>query len=172
MKNFWKIFAIVAAVLVSDLLTKGYLLYLVSGQVPLTGAAFSLAPYPYIIPGFSTDFFNLVFTWNTGTAFSLFRSIGEFSSLIIIVITGLIIGFLGNQLLFRTKRPLEIWGLSLIVGGALGNLIDRIRFGAVVDFLDFHVSNWHWPAFNVADIAICIGVGLYILHWVVDKKGK
>jgi signal peptidase II len=62
--------------------------------------------------------------------------------------------------------------LALIVGGALGNLIDRVRFGAVIDFLDFHVGGWHWPAFNIADICIATGVGLYLLNWLINRKRK
>jgi signal peptidase II len=60
--------------------------------------------------------------------------------------------------------------LALIIGGAFGNLIDRIRFGAVIDFLDLHVGGWHWPAFNVADMFIVIGVGLYIINMIFRKK--
>ena len=58
----------------------------------------------------------------------------------------------------------------MIAGGALGNLIDRIRFGAVVDFLDFHIGGWHWPAFNVADIFITVGIGLYLLSWYMARR--
>ena len=60
--------------------------------------------------------------------------------------------------------------MALIAGGAIGNLIDRIRFCAVVDFLDFHVGGYHWPAFNVADICIVIGVGLYILNLYLARR--
>jgi signal peptidase II len=62
------------------------------------------------------------------------------------------------------------WGLALILGGAVGNLIDRLMYGHVIDFLDFYVKNWHWPAFNVADIAICLGAGLYILDELRRSK--
>ena len=60
--------------------------------------------------------------------------------------------------------------LSLVLGGALGNVIDRVRIGAVVDFVDFHVGDWHWPAFNVADSAICIGAAL-LLVWTFRRDG-
>jgi signal peptidase II len=119
-----------------------------------------------------TDFFNLVFTWNPGTSFSLFRSLGESAPLVIIAITGVIIGFLGYQLFARKNTKLETVALAMIVGGALGNLIDRIRFGAVIDFLDFHIGRLHWPAFNVADICITIGVILFIISWIINIKGK
>jgi signal peptidase II len=63
-------------------------------------------------------------------------------------------------------------GLALILGGALGNLIDRLRFGQVVDFLDFHAAGWHWPAFNVADSAITVGAVLLILDGFVKREGR
>jgi signal peptidase II len=60
----------------------------------------------------------------------------------------------------------------MITGGALGNLIDRLRFGAVIDFLDFHIGGLHWPAFNFADICISVGVCLFIFGLIINKKGK
>jgi signal peptidase II len=60
-------------------------------------------------------------------------------------------------------QRLFCWALALVLGGAIGNLIDRIAYGHVVDFLDFHVAGWHWPAFNVADSAICIGAAMFII---------
>jgi len=69
-------------------------------------------------------------------------------------------------------RSLFCTGLALILGGALGNLIDRLRFGQVVDFLDFHALGWHWPAFNVADSAITAGAVLLILEGFVHHEGR
>ncbi len=64
-------------------------------------------------------------------------------------------------------------GLSLVLGGALGNLVDRVRLGEVIDFLDVHWYRYHWPAFNVADIAICVGVGLLLLGlWQAERQAK
>jgi signal peptidase II len=60
-------------------------------------------------------------------------------------------------------QKLFCWALALILGGAIGNVIDRIMYGHVIDFLDFHVNNWHWPAFNVADSAIFVGAALFIV---------
>jgi signal peptidase II len=60
--------------------------------------------------------------------------------------------------------------LAFIIGGALGNLIDRIRFDAVIDFIDWHIGDMHWPAFNIADMFIVIGVGLYIINLIFRKK--
>ena len=74
--------------------------------------------------------------------------------------------------MFMRAENAERMPLALICGGAFGNLIDRIRFGAVIDFLDFHVGAWHYPSFNVADICICVGVGLYALNWYVAYKRR
>ncbi|NMA32409.1 MAG: signal peptidase II, partial [Alphaproteobacteria bacterium] len=162
---------IVFLVIILDQVSKGILLYMILGSVPVSGEAFQLIPYPYLMSQV-TGFFNLVFTWNPGTSFSLFRSLGESAPLVIIAITGVIIGFLGYQLFARKNTKLETVALAMIVGGALGNLIDRIRFGAVIDFLDFHIGRLHWPAFNVADICITIGVILFIISWIINIKGK
>jgi signal peptidase II len=67
------------------------------------------------------------------------------------------------------NQPLLSLAFALIFGGAIGNLIDRFRFGSVVDFLDFYVGAWHWPAFNVADSAITVGIGIFVLHLVAGK---
>lgn len=170
MKRMYKYLAVILGLVILDQLTKGSLLYLLTDRVPLIGNAWDLVPYPYIIAQV-TDFFNLVFTWNPGTSFSLFRSLGESAPFIIVILTGIVIGFLGHYLFSRSDKH-EKWPVALIIGGALGNLIDRIRFGAVIDFLDFHVGGWHWPAFNVADVCIVVGVGLYILNWFLNRKTK
>ncbi len=157
--------SIILAIILADQVTKGYLLYLITGTVPLSGAAFEIVPMPYLM-AHVFDFFNIVFTWNPGTSFSLFRALGEGAPIVLVTLTGFIIGFIGYYLFARAQKYESI-PLALILGGALGNLIDRIRFGAVVDFLDFHIGNIHWPAFNVADICICVGVALYIWKWYI-----
>lgn len=86
-------------------------------------------------------------------------------------------GFGGRDLHARAlgaaRRKLLFWGLGMVLGGAVGNLVDRIRFRAVVDFLDFYVGQWHWPAFNVADIAICCGALLVCLSmWLKGPSGR
>jgi signal peptidase II len=104
-----------------------------------------------------TGFFNLVLAWNTGVSFSAFAGGGATGRWILvgiaIVISGFVLAWMG-----RTQRRLLIAGFALIVGGALGNVIDRVVHGAVVDFLDFNLAGWHWPAFNLADTAITLGV--------------
>ena len=167
-------------VLSIDQLAKGFIMYMSPVGFHWAGAACDLYARfcngGVIVHGADllslpmTGWFKFVFVWNPGTSFSLFRALGHSAPIIIMVLTGIITGFLGHQLLFRAKEKIERAALSLIIGGALGNLIDRIRFGAVIDFLDFHWKAWHWPAFNVADICICIGVGLYLLGWLVNRK--
>jgi signal peptidase II len=153
-----------------DQVAKGALVYMLTGALPVSGRAWDVVPFPYMMSQVA-DFFNIVFTWNHGASFSLFRALGESAPMIIIVLTSIVIGFLARYL-FKLADKHEKWPVALIVGGALGNLIDRIRFGAVIDFLDFHVGGWHWPAFNVADICISMGVGLYILNWLLKRKQK
>lgn len=159
---------IIVGVILADLLTKGALLYMITGTVPVAGPAWELVPVPYLM-AHVTDWFNIVFTWNPGASFSMLRTVGEGAPLVIVIATGFIIGLIGYYLFARAEKYERV-PLALIVGGALGNLIDRVRFGAVVDFLDFHIGALHWPAFNVADICICVGVALYILNWVVARR--
>lgn len=169
MKNkLFKYLGIILAIILADQITKGILLYFVTGTVALSGDAWTLVPYPYLMTQLG-NFFNIVFTWNPGASFSMLRGLGEAAPMVIIIATGFIIGFIGYYLFARAARYERV-PLALIVGGAMGNLIDRIRFGAVVDFLDFHVGGWHWPAFNVADICICVGVALYILNWYLARR--
>lgn len=106
-----------------------------------------------------TPFFNLFLAHNTGVAFSFFRHMGEaeryallaFTSLICLVIVWMLFQ------LKNTERGL-CWALGLVLGGGLANGADRFFNGFVTDFLDFHVLGWHWPTFNLADSAICLGV--------------
>ena len=134
-------------VLVVDIVTKRWVesVLLHGQQIPLTG------------------FFNLVLTYNAGAAFSFLSDASGwqrwFFSAIAASASGLIIYLLRKH----AADKLFCMALSLILGGALGNLWDRITLGHVVDFLDFHVSNYHWPAFNVADSAIFLGAMLLIL---------
>jgi signal peptidase II len=110
-----------------------------------------------------TSFFNIVLVYNKGAAFSFLSSQGGWQRYLftgIAVVAVILITYLIKK---HAGQRLFCWGLALILGGAVGNLIDRIIYGHVIDFLDFYVKNWHWPAFNVADIAICLGAGLYIL---------
>ena len=118
-----------------------------------------------------TSFFNLVRAWNTGVSFSMFNDHGNFGAIALSVLALIIIVFLVFWLRKEQSKFLQV-ALGFIIGGALGNVIDRVRFGAVFDFLDFHLNGNHWPAFNVADSFICIGAVLIILQniYVSIKK--
>lgn len=117
-----------------------------------------------------TPFFNLVHVLNEGAAFSLLASAGGwqryiFIALALVISIGLVVLLTQAAL---TRR--ETWAYSLLLGGALGNLIDRILYGPVVDYLDFHALGWHWPAFNFADTAIVLSVVLLLSATVQSKK--
>ena len=127
------------------------------------------APPKEIIP----DFFSLVLVHNRGAAFGFLNDPNidwQFWLFLIATIVGCgLILYLMRSL--PPSRLLTV-GLAGIMGGALGNLIDRVRFRAVVDFLDFYYGDWHWPAFNVADIGICLGAGLVlIIMWKSNPQG-
>jgi signal peptidase II len=113
-------------------------------------------------------FFDLTLVANHGVSFGLFshgQAFGPliFSAISVIVTIGLIAA-LSRAHSFRASIP-----LGFIIGGAIGNLADRIRLGSVVDFLDFFIGNWHWYIFNMADAAICIGVGLLLLDSLLPR---
>lgn len=116
-----------------------------------------------------TPFFNLVMVWNRGVSFGMFNSAGALApwflaGLALAVVVGLVIW------LQRAEQVLTALGLGLIIGGALGNVIDRVRFGAVVDFLDVHALGYHWPAFNVADSGICVGAALLLADGLLAPR--
>jgi signal peptidase II len=123
--------------------------------------------YP-IIDGF----FNLVYVMNPGAAFGFLANTSEiFRYIFFIGITALVIVLIIYYILkSKSQNMFTVISLTLIFGGAVGNLIDRVRFGAVVDFLDFYIRSWHWPAFNVADSAISLGAVLMIWGMITQRK--
>ena len=145
----------------SLLLVAGITILVDQGTKEIVLHAFSLHESLEIIPGF----FSLTHIRNTGGAFGLWA--GEATwlrTLFFLVVSCLALGIIFY--LYTRITHYKAWtavALAMIFGGALGNLIDRLRFGEVVDFLDFHIGTMHWPAFNVADSAISVGVG--ILCW-------
>jgi signal peptidase II len=145
-------FALAAAIVLGDQLTKWLALsHLRDGRVV-------------------TDFFNLVLVFNKGAAFSFLADAQGWQTPLLAAFA-LIAAVIVSVLLVRSPgRRMQCAGLALILGGALGNLIDRVRFGHVVDFLDFHAMGWHWPAFNVADSAITIGAALLILEGFASER--
>ena len=115
-------------------------------------------------------FLNLTLIWNTGMAFGLFESESNtyhFISALIVVVIGFLIIWL-----FKSRILLEKSALSLVIGGALGNLFDRIKFNAVPDFIDLHYRDFHWFVFNVSDIVITIGIILLLLSDILKKNEK
>lgn len=118
-----------------------------------------------------TSFFNLVLAWNTGVSFSMFNSYGSVGTFVLITVSCLIsIGFF--IWMMRVKNYWLLVGIALIIGGAIGNLIDRIRFGAVLDFLHVYYESFSWPAFNLADTFITIGVICILLESLLMHKGE
>jgi len=121
-----------------------------------------------LIPGL----LNLVHVHNKGAAFGLLSGwSAEFAWLFFVATTALVLVVLGYLLWqLSSDQWLAILGYSLILTGALGNLIDRIRLGEVVDFIDVYYGHYHWPAFNVADSLVCVGAA--VLVWVIIKEDK
>jgi signal peptidase II len=119
-------------------------------------------------------FFNIVHVRNTGGAFGIFGGEkGGFGAILFVIVSLIAIGVI-LFLFIRIKEEEKTLALSfsLILSGAIGNLIDRLRYGEVIDFLDFYLSSTHWPAFNIADSAICIGIGLMALELLISDKKK
>jgi signal peptidase II len=116
-----------------------------------------------------TSFFNLALTYNRGISFGLLNGGAGFNALLFSLAAAGIVAVLFFWL-SRVTSPFLAVAIGLIIGGAIGNVIDRIRLGAVVDFLDFHVGSLHWPAFNLADSAICIGVAAMLLDGLLLRR--
>ena len=156
-KNNSALAAIISTVIVLDQLAKWWIM-----------KALPLYSQKIIIPGL----FNIVHVTNTGAAFGILA--GEqtwwrqFFFIAVAVVALVVIGIAYRQM--KCKGVLFVTAIGLIAGGAVGNLIDRIRFGAVVDFLDFYVQTHHWPAFNIADSAISVGVGLFIVGSIIQPS--
>lgn len=124
---------------------------------------------PRIIP--VAPFFNLVMGWNRGVSFGMFNHDSPlnawlFAGLALVIVVVLLFW------LRKAERRLVGFAIGLIVGGALGNVVDRLRFGAVADFLDFHLGGYHWPAFNVADSGITIGAALLLADALFSRSEK
>ena len=118
-----------------------------------------------------TGFFNLVLVCNTGISFGLLP--GQ-SALKAWILSGFALAVVAGLLVWVRNKDsaLLMAGCGLVVGGALGNVADRLRLGCVVDFLDLHAAGWHWPAFNLADSGITVGVTLLIVHGLFFDAGE
>ena len=153
-KNLKKNFLIVLSIFLFDRLSKIYVIYL---DKELLGSEI-----------FSSKFLNISLIWNKGIAFGLFSfsqsNLYNLITLIIIIIIFIIL------ILIKKTKGVERFCLSLVFGGALGNLYDRIAYKAVPDFIDFHIRDLHWFIFNVADIFITLGVIMLILLELLKTK--
>jgi signal peptidase II len=154
--GFLKLLIVVGLVLIADQATKLVIMH----NLPRTDEI-------VVVP----NFFSIVHYHNPGGAFGIFSNVENgfrhtFFIVVSILALGIVIYFYRTTP--RTHRFLST-GFALILGGAVGNLADRFRLGEVVDFLDFYVGKWHWPAFNVADSAISIGIGIFVFHLLFGK---
>jgi len=116
-----------------------------------------------------TPFFNLVLAGNRGMSFGLFNddaaaNTAVFTALAAVIVLGLI------TWLWRARSLLLQVAIGFVIGGAIGNVVDRLHRGAVVDFLDFHLGAWHWFAFNLADAAICVGVAALLIDGLIGQR--
>jgi len=116
-----------------------------------------------------TSFFNLALTYNRGMSFGLFNNGAGLNALLFSLVAAAIVAALVYWLR-RVASPFLAVAIGLVIGGAVGNVTDRIRLGAVVDFLDFHLGTLHWPAFNLADSAICVGVAAMLLDGLLLRR--
>lgn len=150
---------VVIAIAAADQVVKQIVLALVFG-LPFRGAPLTAPAQPVI------GVLDLVTVWNRGVSFGMFGAVPPvaLTALTLALACGLTLW------LWRVRDRVQATALALTIGGAVGNLIDRIRFGAVFDFLDVHLSGWHWPAFNLADSAITLGV--MVLLWRSARGGE
>ncbi len=139
-----------------------------SAFVVLADQATKLAALETLVPHRPVPFlpsFNLMLTFNYGAAFSLLGDAGGWQRWLFVAIA---IGVSGALVVWLARLPASARftavALALVIGGAIGNLWDRLARGAVVDFIDLYYGTWHWPAFNVADMAICVGAGMLVLE--------
>lgn len=118
-----------------------------------------------------TPWFDLVMAWNRGVSFGIFNQGGAWNRVLLSALAAVI----AAGLLMWMRKAETRWmatALGLVVGGAVGNVVDRLRFGAVADFLDVHVGVWHWPAFNLADSAITVGATLLVLDSLFLRRNS
>ena len=152
----WRWFALAAAVVAADQAVKALVLHVFA-----PGESREVAP-----------FFNLVLVFNKGAAFSLFAQAPGWQTPVLTafaIVAGVVVSIFIVRSAGRTWLQLA---LALILGGAVGNVIDRLRFGHVVDFVDLHALGWHWPAFNVADSAISVGAVLLVLEGFLAREKR
>ena len=158
-RKYWVLLIFCFGILLSDQVTK----FMVVQKFPLYQRM-------EVIQGF----FNFTHVRNTGGAFGIFGGEkGGIGSILFVVVSLIAVGAIVFFFVkIKENEKTLTLSFSLILSGAIGNLIDRLRYGEVVDFLDFHLSTYHWPAFNIADSAICIGIGLMALQLLKGDHKK
>ena len=147
------LYYIVSSILVLDQTTK----YLARVELPLH------------VPIHITSFFNLFLTYNKGVSFSLFSNNSAYGPILLSLLSILVSLGIIYWIKKEQNKAIKL-ALAFILGGAISNVIDRIYLGQVVDFLDFHAFGYHWPAFNVADSAICLGAFIILTRVFFDKE--
>ena len=156
-KGFLKFWIVASFIFILDLITKELAeKYLANKIIP-------------VIP----NFFNLVLVWNKGMAFGFLGDAPEILRFLTLIIATFIIIVITILYAYKNTDNLpkaQFYSLALITGGALGNLYDRIFLGKVRDFLDFYIGNYHWPAFNIADSSITVGVIIFVSYEIFFKK--
>lgn len=116
------------------------------------------------------DFFDIAPVRNSGGAFGLFNDSSVNIRFVLFIIFPIICVGLLLSILRQTQHKIQIVALSFILGGAMGNYLDRIRLGYVVDFIDWHIKSWHWPIFNLADTFIVIGVAILVFFYIKEPS--
>ena len=147
--------SLIAATVLADQLTKA--------------AALSLLSQGTAVPVLRS--FNLTLEFNEGASFSMMGGVMAGKPLLMAALTGALT-LVFAVMAFRARSPLERAGFALVVGGALGNIVDRLRQGAVTDFLDLYWRDWHWPTFNVADVGITLGAVLILAASLPLRRRK
>jgi signal peptidase II len=171
-------FSVALDIFILDQLSKWLILeYVFRPKLQPDGLRYDLLQWiksaPDRLPPVSVEilsFFNLTMVWNEGVSFGMFHG----TEIWFLVGLALAISVLFSVWLTRATGWVQAVALSLVIGGAIGNVVDRLRFGAVADFFDFHVMGWHYPAFNVADCAIVVGIALLVFDGIVlePKRNK
>lgn len=128
---------------------------------------YALGQFTYV-----TSWFNIVRVHNTGAAFSFLADAGGWQRWFFVGLGVITVGYLGYLIVQHARQTWFSLAATLIIAGAIGNTIDRLSYGYVVDFIDWHVAGWHWPAFNLADSCITVGAILFVLDEIRRvKKG-
>lgn len=161
-KGWWRLWLMLVIIVAADQITKSW----VAASIPAggwrSGEAGSVVT---VIP----DFFYLIHVFNTGAAWSMFSGYSAALGVIGLIAVAAIFIF---RRVFQLERPAMQWIFGLLCGGILGNVIDRFRFGHVVDFIDLHFGSYRYPTFNIADSAICVGVFLYVIWSFLPSRSQ